>query len=55
MFQATIEMQGEQTRGQMVIERRSWAMKDNEPNLDIVREFHKEKLEDIFMSSFAKK
>ena len=53
IFQATIELQGEHTRGQMVLEKRSWALQDNVPNLEVVREFHREKVADIFFSSFS--
>ena len=51
-FKATIELQGEHTRGQMVLEKRSWALQDNVPNLEVVLEFHREKVADIFISSF---
>ena len=37
----------------MVLEKRSWALQDNVPNLEVVREFHREKVADIFFSSFS--
>ncbi len=46
--QATVELTGESTRGQMVIEKRAGMLLN--PNVDIVRSLDASKVQDILLS-----
>ena len=55
IFQATMELQGEITRGQMVIEKRSFLETSKKHNVDIIKSIETEKMKQLFMSAFGKK
>ena len=55
IFQATMELQGEITRGQMVIEKRSFLEASKKHNVDIIKSIETEKMKQLFMSAFGKK
>ena len=56
IFQATMELQGEITRGQMVIEKRSFLEDASKKhNVDIIKSIETEKMKQLFMSAFGKK
>ena len=51
-----MELQGEITRGQMVIEKRSFLEEASEKhNVDIIKSIETEKMKQLFMSAFEKK
>ena len=47
-----MELQGEITRGQMVIEKRSFLEASKKHNVDIIKSIETEKMKQLFMSAF---
>lgn len=54
-YWATMELQGEITRGQMVIEKRSFLETSKKHNVDIIKSIETEKMKQLFMSAFEGK
>ena len=54
-MQATVELQGEHTRGQLVVEKRrqQQAQAQLEPNVDVIRSLDTAKVQSILFSSFG--
>ena len=53
-MQATVELQGEHTRGQLVVEkRRQQHQAQLEPNVDVIRSLDTAKVQSILFSSFG--
>ena len=50
-----MELQGEITRGQMVIEKRSFLETSKKHNVDIIKSIETEKMKQLFMSAFEGK
>ena len=54
-LQATVELTGECTRGQMVVEKRVDCSEDIRPNVDIIRTLEASKVQEILFMSFDNK
>ena len=50
-----MELQGELTRGQMVIEKRKFVPTAQKLNVDIIKSVETEKVKHLFMSAFEKR
>ena len=50
-----MELQGDVTRGQMVLEKRDFVLSSLKHNVDIIKTVETEKVKKLFMSAFEKK